>query len=708
MSLHDDFDKEQDLSAAFDNEQDLHDQFEKENHISLPSKILKNIKNTTNDVINSNLANKAVSSAKSLFDADLDTARAVGQGLILNSGDEIGGALGAGMEYLSNKTGINPYSPLDSTDRDLKAKGFKIDNPNLIDLYRKNQQDVQKEFEQSSERSPYLSLAGQLAGGITSGSTIGGVLGLGGEAATGGKKLLDIARNEGKLKALGQLLIRSGKTYKHALPTMALESALSSKEGGLTSIPEAEKLASDTVGGALFGLPAVIGLQGLTEVGAPLAAEQANKLKNKASDMLKDTPLMRQMKVSYNYGLQGINPKSQSLKLDTTLGKTGLSELDTQRSTKLMNEIYDAEKRIGQGVSSSLENATNAGKAVDLSNDTKSSLQQLQILASKYPEISSNTRAADAFEKVIQGGDKVTPIEAKDIIDYMDAYIGKFKSSTNKTPAEEGILSNLLQTRNKFSDTLKIAIPEYGAAAERYYQFRRLVPETIMSKDIPIEVTQANGFKNIQNEDKHLFNSIKKLNQGATREGTSSGDIQESFVNTIKGLKTFEQQEAERLASGKIESPAFNRKATDIENEIKLNSDDAVARNSMDALEPHTGIKTAIPKAITGTGETGRAMALSSANLGGRISRNISASSENNPIAKIARGVFNAPHQANLELSQKLKTVPGLEKYGESLEQALASSNTNRRNQVLFTIMQNPNARMFVKDEHTDEQQPEQ
>lgn len=655
---------------------------------TLPQKIVKNVAQTIEPIKAIAESPETEETGKGILESLMDTARGVGQGLTFNAADEIGGAISAGAEALYNK--FNP------TDEALRAKGFDIQQPTLPDLYRKNQQDIQKEFETSSERSPWLYTGGQIVGGMTSGSIAGGLVH--GAAKTTAPSILDIARNQGKLKALAELGIRGAKTYKEALPVILAESALSSKEGGLLTPEERSKLLEDTTGGALFGLPTVMGLNAVTEAGLPAAREAAQALKQKAAGIVEETPLIRQMKVAYGYGTQGINPKSQSTTLNTTLGQTGLSELDNVRSSKLLEEIDQARQNIGQGVKNSLIGASNRGITVDVDPNTTDLLNRLQSLAARYPEIVDNTRANQIFGKVATGNTKITPVEAKDLIDYMDAYIKKFQASTNKTPAEEGILSNLLQSRQQFSNTLKSSVPEYAQAAERYNQFMKLVPETIIAGPRPVEI-KGEFFSDLNNQDQKLFDQLKKLNQGTTREGTATQPVRESFVNTIKGLKTFEEQEAQRLARGEISSPAFQRTANDIEREIKSNADDAVARGAMDALQPHTGVATTMAKTLTGTGETGRAMSLSAANLAGRATRKIGQSTAGNPIAKITKSIYTAPQETVLALSQKLKSTPDLAKYGQQLEDALNNPDSNRRNQILFTIMQNPKARAFVNDE---------
>ncbi len=683
------FDEAEDLSPS-----DLFDQVEEQQLVpeSLPQRVLSNIGKTAQTILPSSETTQQLGGG--LLESTTDISRGVGQGLLMGATDELGGALSALVErpatYL---TDIIQGVPSD-------LAGLP-ESSNLLDRYRQSQQDIQKELEVSQERSPWLYGAGQVAGGMTSGSAIGGALGIG-KAAPGAAKLADIARNQGKLKALGELGLRGARTYKEALPIMLAESALSSKEGGLTSIPEAEQLGEDVLGGALFGLPAVFGMQAISDVALPTASGAGAAIRKVGTEFVEEHPLLRQMKISYGYGKQGINPKSQAATLVTDLNAPqNLTQLDNDRTTKLMEEIYGAKERIGKGVSSSLDTATNAGKLVDITNETTDALNQVKALAAKYPEIATNTRAAQIFDKIATGQNKVTPTEAKDLIDYMDAYIGKFKSSTNITPAEQGILSNLYQTRQQFSNTLKTAVPEYRAAAERFNQFMKLVPETIIAGPRPVEV-KGEFFSDINNQDTKIFDQLKRLNQGTTKEGSATQSVKESFVNTIKGMKTFEQQEAERLARGEISDSAFSRTAQEIEEEIKRNSDDAVARSSMDALSPHTGVATTMAKMATGTGETGRATSLSAANIAGRTARKIGQSTQNNPVSKITRSIYTAPHESVLALSQRLKSSPGLEKYGKSLEEALNSTNMNRRNQVLFTIMQNPNARAFVKDDTED------
>lgn len=631
---------------------------------------------------------EAVDTTGNMARSALDAAQGVASGLTLGALDELGGLAMSGVDYLVDK--------FDPTNRELRAQGFTVESAD--DSYRANQQRIQKELEAAEERSPVLYTGGQIAGGITSGAAMGALPGLG-AAPVGTKSIAEIARNQGKLKALAELGIRGGKAYGAALPSIAVESALSSKEGAIETKAGREKLLEDVVGGAAFGLPAVLGLQAGVELGAPMARDAAAKVAQKGKDFIEDSPLLRQMGVSYDYGKMGINPKDQSQILKAELGGINLSELDNKRAKDLMKEILDADKTIGRSVGQSLVDATNAGRIVNVTQDTINSLNQLSSLAQKYPEMADSTRAMQIFEKISSNQGQISPIDAKDLVDYMDSYIGKFKQATNKTPLEEGILSNLIMSRKNFSNTLKTSIPEYARAAERFESFRRLVPETIIAKSRPVDVNNK-FFGSLKDEDKKLFDPLKQLIQGATKEGSGNRDVQQAFVNAIKGMKEFEAADIDRLNKGLIQQTALKRPVSEIEKQIKKYSDDAVARGSMDALEPQTGVASTVLRAATGTGETGRAIALSSANLAGRKFPNIS----NNPVAKLGRDLYNAPDDAVLALSQKLKSNAGLQKYGQALEEALQSTDVKRKNQVLFTIMQNPSARALVEEPQNQEE----
>lgn len=685
-----------DLNDEFENEVDLADAFESEVEYTPPTiaeKVADRSQQEIQSLVDAGVEAGNSGFAQGLVETAVDLPRGIAKGLTLGSLDEIGGALSAGAEAL--------YDRFNPTNVALREQGFNLPETSASDLYRQNQQSIQNELEMSAERSPVVDIAGQIAGGVASGSILGSALGLG-TTAQASRPLLDIAKNQGKIKAGIELLKRGGTTYAKALPAIAAESALSSKEGGVLTEEERSKLGEDVVGGALFGLPAVLGLQAVTDVALPGAQKVKAAISKKGAELVEDSPLLRQMKVSYDYGERGINPRATSTQLATDLGIENLAELDNSRVKKLQKEIFKADEEIGKAVGKSLFDATTSGKVVNLSQDSMKSLSQLQSIAQKYPELADSTRANDIFNKIVTNRGNITPIEAKDLIDYTDAYINRFKSATNKTPLDEAVLSNLIRTRKDFSTTLKNAIPEYAKAAERMASFRTLVPETIIARSRPVEINNK-FFGNLKDQDAKVFDSLKAVVQGTTKSGQAASETRTAFVNMIKGMKEFESGEAARLASGEITESALKRPVSAIEAQIKKFSDDAVARGSMDAITPQTGVSGIAKEAVLGAGaETGRAMALTAANKAGLINRAITSGVQKNSVAKLGRGIYNAPDELVGEIATKLESTPGLEKYGKTLTEAINSGSNNRRNQAIFTIMQNPAARAVVG---TDEEQ---
>lgn len=665
--------------------------------------------------ITSGLAKKAealapseetISDIQDLGETGLDFAHGVGSGATFGTLDEIAGALSA----LGEKAGIIPQPEEPAI---LKQMGITDVTPkkDLLDLYRENQQRAQSYLKESQERSPIANIAGEIAGGVTTAPAIGAAtsmgakaLGLGGTAVKAAPSLAEIARNQGKLAALGQLGIRTIKNVAMAAPAAAVIGATTSEKGGLLTPEERSRLGEDVAGSLLFATPLTAGMTVASEVGAPLLKAGKEKVRGYLQEKVKESPLLSQMQISHAYGTEGINPRSPNAQIRTSEfvgpGDVPLAQKDTQRSRILLDEMQRADQQIATEVGESLVNATNAGLTVDLSSDAQQAFQQIQSIAQKYPELADNTRVNQIFSKIAQNAGQVTPTEAKELIDFTDAYINRFKLATNKTPLDESVLSNLINARKQFSSTLKNAVPDYAKAAERLQQFRTLVPETLMSGKTPADITREYSGSVSQNRE-DLMNKLQQLIQGTMKSGT--GEQKTVFTNLMSGMKQFEGQEAQRLASGQIKQSAYNRPVSSIEQHIIDYSNDAIARGSMDALQPHTGAKGIAGQAMFGHGaETGRSFLLGTANKAGMLQN--AANSGKNPVAKMSRAIYNAPTEAMQSLSEQLKSKPGLEKYGKELEEALNSTNEARKNRILFTIMQNPSARAVVGDTPQDEE----
>ena len=634
--------------------------------------------------------------AQKVADVGLDTL----EGATMGGANALSAGLQTGGEVINEAMG----SPFGDTSKP----------GTVLERFQQNRHLLQKTADEAEGRTPYLAPVAHLVGGMTTGGAVLGAAGLEGQGLAG------IASDPTKLQALKNLGLRAAAGTVPGYGLGAVGGALGSREGGLATEDERSKLLSDTLHGGNIG--ALVG--GTVSAVAPMISGGISKLTGSAQESIPiKYPLVRQAKVAYKYGEQGINPSSQTETLDTTLDKVGLSELDKTRTTDLVNKIQDADSRLGQRVSDSLTNAVDengAPKMINIDQNTNQALSQAQALSAKYPQVTENPKAI--FDKLTpsepvldaQGNQtfgqsgkpnmqlkqniNVTPEEAHDLLGYVDSTIKNLKAATNKDPGDIGLLNSLYNTRKQFSDTLREQVPEYAQAADRFQSFRKLVPETIIAKNVPVEITdQAYG----KPTDLELFNPLKQLMQGATREGSATIPTREAFVQTIKGMKTFERDDAARVASGAIKSgeEAFQEPISSIENQIKLHSDDAVTRGAVDSLAPQTGVAKTVMDSLTGAGGTGHTITLKSANLAGRIKAGVT----KNPRAQAARAIFDAPHEVVSNLADALSNTPSLAKYGENLSYALKSPDMMRKNQALFTIMQNPATSDLVKKYTSDE-----
>jgi hypothetical protein len=606
----------------------------------------------------------------------MDFGQGVANGASLGLLDEAGGALSA--------LGESAYNKLNPTNRDLESQGFKIDQPGLPELYRKNQKMIQNELDEGEKRSPYLTAAGNIGGGMLTG---GAVLGALGGAGTAAPTLSQIATNEGKLAALAKLGIRGAKASGTGALLGGVQGAANSKEGGILNKDEFSKLTDDTLSGVKLGAIAGPAM----EVIGSGASAGLNKAKTALSNLGEDTPLIRQAKIAYDYGKNGVNLLSQKAKTATGLDNPTL--FDNQRTTSLVKELQAADSTLGAAVPQSLLNSKT--ETVNISQDILDSLQQLQTSVGSDPLVGQNPKVKILYNKLLSSGGQATPTEAKQLLDYVNSTADLFKDSTNPTHKE--ILKNLFQTSKSFSNSLKEQVPEYAQAAERFAQFRQLVPETILAGSGSPELSGI-GFGKIT--DKELENKIKPMLQGVNRSGAAQTPVRENFVQSMNNMTEFEKQEAQRLASGQISEPVLKRPVSAIKEQIEKFSDDAVARSSTDALNPHVGAGGVMKNAVTNMADTGLSMIMGGSNMAGRVVN----SASKGTLVNLSRAAFNAPDTALHDLATNLQQSSSLKKYGVQLSQALQSPDQNRKNQVLFTILQNPSARDLMSNK-TDEPQ---
>jgi hypothetical protein len=636
-----------------------------------------------------------VDTAKSIGGSAVDLSRGVAEGMLGGGLGEVTGGLSGLAQY-----GVDKLTDLipDPTNKALEAQGFNIQEQDkgLGQYLREGIDTAESKISQSKEDSPILTGGGQLAGAVATGMMIPGLGG--GTAAKGAKGVLDILKDQGKMKAGIELLKRGVTGYTKMTPIMAVEGMLGSEGKLLEGTSEEQKQVLGDVGSNLaFGIPAAMGLTAASELVGPLAKQGANKVGGKVKEFIEDRPFLRQVKKSFEYGKEGINPVAEKNVLNTELGKTSLAEIDNTRTSKLMGEILDTDTKLGQLVGKSLEEAEAVGKVIDITRPVNNAAKSLQASYEMFEDIANNSRGSKIYSRIAnRTGENVTPLEAKSLLNDIDAFVGRFEGSRNRTSAEEAILNNLRKLRVDLSNTIKTEIPAYKSAASRFEEFRRLVPETIMSGSTPREISDV-YMGNLKNVEKQLHNYLGKLVKSSTSSGSSNIGTKTAFVNSIKGMKKFEESELERLMKGEIKDLSMKRKATDYEKMIKNYADDAQARRAAETVEERTSAYKNIAASVLDTGESGRAKILAASNMAGKANKFI-ADKINSPISKGAKKLMLLSPEKMLQYADRLDEI-GLGHLGQALRTGVQAGDQQKIRAAMFVISQNPNARNSMEGE---------
>jgi|GEM_PF-3413160 hypothetical protein len=631
----------------------------------------------------------------SAIESALDFSRGVAGGLTMNALDEIGGALGAGIEKGIGALGFGPAA----VDAQLKAQGFTGDvDKSFLDTYREYQKGIESEMKKSEERSPYLSMAGQIAGGVTSGVAAGQLLGIGGQAQKL-KSISDIARDSGKAKAAMELLTRGATTYAKSAPLIAAESALTSEEALLGEGARPMELAKDVAGGLAFGLPAIIGGQAVSDVIAPAAGQKLEKVSQRVNEFVEESPLLRQMGIAYKkYGQEAkVSPRSEKAIFEGVKEieqGTPFSQINLKRATGISDKILKADKELGKLVGDSLDEASAAGIRVDAGDIRLGVIDDIKTVMQDLPGILEDKNFNSSIGKILNRNlDNASPREIKAAIDDISNTIDRISSYKYATPEMEEAPKILRKMRAALDQRLKDSVPSYKDAAERFSQFRRSYIEQAIAgpKDPGVEDILYGDLKKGQSK---LISAYEDLVSKTTADAQSNEATEAAFSKLKEATKQFEQSELARLQAGKAKSPVMPG-ADQFMKEIRDAADDAaVRRMTRKTQESQGGLNIGV-KDVVGVAQTGRGALLTAANLAGRATVTPAAKG----IARKTRAIYNAPVETLQGLAAKLEKVPGLKMYGRALMDGLASGDTAKRNAALFTIMQNPNARALVEAE---------
>lgn len=597
-----------------------------------------------------------------------------GAGETLGVSQQVAGAAQAvpdAIQSLMHNLGLSGASPT-QVNKALASMGIKgdIGPQSSSELYKQGTKDEVQRQNEAVARSPIAYRAGEAGGALAGG------------LATAGLAPELVAAGKG-----APLVAKMAAGAVNSAPVGALYGALNSPGSLIGGTPEeqAEVGQSAKTGAKLgAGLGAGAGLLGsaLSKLGGTESAQ----------DLLERFKLGQEGKslgdkVSQTGTLA--NPESLA---------TSLSQHDTRTANTLLDGLNSIDEDLGQDVGKSLREATNKGINIKLDPDTTHKMDQL---FGHLPDISVSDEGLETAP-----GEYEEP-KFRDLMDYTNKLKTEGLNPTElwKFRQELGNIGNTLKNSNNAQDrfmaaetfrltdglgnTLKRNVPDYGQAATRMEQFRRLMPETILSKDNPVDVTQLRmgGTRNV---DTKLLNGLKKIVGGLN---TGDDVAQGSFTNLLQGMKELNDNEMQRKLAGSIDQTIFDKAGLQPQ-QIEDYMRQAAQRSKV--IQSYTGTDNSaigktlgIPKQIAGY----------AAEKAGQLSNNLS----KNPIQNISEKLYTATPETLRNFSDNVLTkIPGQKPLSDALNKALDHKDDVAKNAVLFSIMQNPNLRNLVESNNLD------
>lgn len=560
----------------------------------------------------------------------------------------------------------------------VEAAGSKMmgDQSDLEQLYKKYQEASQTAQEQAKQAHPIMYGAGAVAGAaapiLLSAGAAAPEVGLAEAAELGGGAL---AKEVGKRALTGAATgaamggIAAGTESKGQIIGGTTESAnqlVNDIKKGMTS--------GATIGGALSMVSSGMGI-GINQL--------ADQLENSS------IPFLRQVAKSYKMGQKGTNLGSEKERIFGSGDKAPLIQQDASESRDIMTKIMNADKDLGQRVGQSLEKATQEGRVVDISDPLRQSAKSLDEYFQKNPAIDIDPTAQKNFLKILSKEQQLKPLEAKSALDETDNMLRQLQGDPSTLAnASRQVIGNF---RKALSQQIKDSIPGYADAANRFEEFRSLIPETIISKATPSDLSNV-YFGSLKNKEGSLFEGIKDLVQGATKPGDVQS--QEAFANLSQNLNKLDQSEQARLAQGKIDDTVFQKmgiqKPKDLVDKIKNTSDESQVRQTVFGAPPTPPggkLTTTAARNIIGYG---KAEIFKGANKLGKYSA-AGATPE-----KLGPNVYNMGDEQLSQMAGTISSLPGLKSVADSLSKGIADKNQSMKNAALFSLMQNPNAREAI------------
>jgi hypothetical protein len=573
-----------------------------------------------------------------------DAATAAGQGLSLGFSDEIVGALGALAE---------------------KARGE--DRP-LGELYKEWRDIERKRIEESAQRSPTASLAGEIAGGLTGAVATGGASLLGSLGRTGVKEALKTGGKTAAAKALAGKVARTG-----------IEGTVGGAAYGAGQAEEMGDIPSEVLEGAKTGALFGTGLGVANELVPAVVRGIRSKVGKIGEDIIgtpKESPFLGRMKVARELSEEGITPSSRQSNYEQIIAKK------SKETDKLTDTILKLDNEFGKEIGDSLTKATDRGVRVKIDQELFDAKNSLLNVLENDPILSRDPSFKKLSKEIFDtlSTDSLTPNVASILRDKMINIRDKFSNNPYLYDVADTFQKSLRKNMVE-------QIPELDNALNQFSTFRTIVPETLSSKGKTFTskwLGEASDKGAVV--EKGIDDIINKLRDtGVSREvGTETLlKLKDNLKNHPEILEKLGFKTADEFADVLI-------KVSDLSGVVK-----ALSKRPLDSLTFFDTIKDLVL-----LGRTAEERLYQAQNIYTKFKKGVTqvASKTTQPVANLSRRIYQETDDSLRQISNRLQQTPGLKKLGDNLLDSLNNKNEASKRAALFVIMQNPEARNLLND----------
>lgn len=605
-----------------------------------------------------------------------------GAGDMSGVSQQVGGAAQAIPDLIQSTIhDINPdladRSP-SQVNESLASMGIKGDvgPTSSAQMYKQGTKDVLQQQDEALKRSPIAYRAGEALGLGTVGLATAGLA----------PELVGVSKGAGMLSKLAA----SGV---NAMPAVASYGALNSSGSLIGGTPEEQaKVLEDGADSALLG--AGLG------VGGSLVGQSVSKILGKVAK----TDTAKNLIERYKIGKEGKSLGSEESQLGSLAKpqslETALSQHETRTATRMLDGLNQVDDKLGQNVGKSLADASDKGVVIksdpglsDQINKLFNSLPDISIGEEGLETTASGEYGEPLFKNLSDFSNKLKSDGLKpDEVWKFRNELGQIgKTLKNSSNASDRLLAaEVFKTTNTLGGLLRQNVPEYGAAASRMEEFRRLMPETILSKDNPVDVTslRMSGTRNV---DTKLLNNMKRMISGML---TNDDVAQGSFTNLLKGMQELNASEMERKASGKIQQTIFDElglQPQQIEQYIKQEATRSKVLQTF-SKGPKADLGKVFTEPVQLATKGAGYIAEKAGNLGAK-----------NPVLNVGTKLYNASDETLKNFADNtLNKIPGQSGLATALNKAIENKDPIGKNAILFSIMQNPNLRNLVESNNLE------